>query len=656
MPKKIKPVFVIPLLAGAFLVGLMVLWQNVHAKSYEGRIFEGVHIGEYNFSGMTLEQAVQLLSNVAEEFESGGFSVSYTDAEENERSVTIFPSFYRDSQQERLITIEPQATAELLMQTGRYGSMMRQWQTRLRARFYKKSVMAVVQLDMDLFKHVLLANIAPSEVLVQNAQVVYHNGSFSVAAERPGVTYPLTDQLQRAQDAIRELRLPELRLVAEFEEPSISAQDLTGFSQEFTKIVELGPMVLTYADEDYNKELSWAIPKHMIAQQLSVDRDEKGRLFLRFVEDEFNGWLKENVLDEVQREPQEARFELSEDGSKVTTFVPSHDGIVVDKEALSEKLAAALGARHAKILSNIEEPASTPQAGVSIGNHTQERIELSTANVEPNVSTEQSNKYGIKEIIGVGVSDFSGSPANRIKNISNAVNKLNGVLIAPGEEFSLINALKPFTYSNGYLDELVIKGDEIKPEIAGGLCQIGTTSFRMAMNSGLNITQRRNHSLVVSYYNDPINGNPGTDATIYDPAPDFRFINDTGHHVLWQTAMNARSGRLIFTLWGVNDGRKGSYTAPVVERWIATGPTVETLTTDLQPGVRECQSKHPGAEASFTYTVVMPGGEKKQTVYDSYYRPLPEICLIGATQEEIDAQEQEEKQEELADILFPDSE
>ena len=92
-----------------------------------------------------------------------------------------------------------------------------------------------------------------------------------------------------------------------------------------------------------------------------------------------------------------------------------------------------------------------------------------------------------------------------------------------------INRFEPFTIEAGYLPELVIKGDEIKPEIAGGLCQVGTTMFRAAMNSGLKITERQNHSLVVSYYNDLSNGNPGTDATIYDPHPDFRFLNDTGN-------------------------------------------------------------------------------------------------------------------------------
>ena len=77
------------------------------------------------------------------------------------------------------------------------------------------------------------------------------------------------------------------------------------------------------------------------------------------------------------------------------------------------------------------------------------------------------------------------------------------------------------------MPESVIKGNELKDEVGGGMCQIGTTLFRMAMNSGMQITQRANHSLVVSYYADPVNGNPGTDATLYEPILDLKFELDS---------------------------------------------------------------------------------------------------------------------------------
>ena len=191
--------------------------------------------------------------------------------------------------------------------------------------------------------------------------------------------------------------------------------------------------------------------------------------------------------------------------------------------------------------------------------------------------------------------------------------------------------------AGGYLPELVIKGDEIKPEVGGGLCQIGTTLFRMAMSAGMEIVERRNHSLVVKYYNDPTNGNPGTDATFYDPKPDFRFRNDTANYVLIQTEMNTVTGELRFYLWGTNDGRKAYYSKPAVKRWIPYGAPKEIGTTKLKPGEKECQNAFKGADASFTYTREFSDGrEKEETVYESHYRALPKICLVGVEEKKVE--------------------
>jgi vancomycin resistance protein YoaR len=160
------------------------------------------------------------------------------------------------------------------------------------------------------------------------------------------------------------------------------------------------------------------------------------------------------------------------------------------------------------------------------------------------------------------------------------------------------------------------------------------------MNSGLPIVSRQNHSLVVSYYNDPSNGNPGTDATIYEPSPDFQFLNDTGHYILFQAENLTDTQELRFTFWGTSDGRQGSYSPPIVSRWIPVGDTQYVETLDLEPGVLQCQASHIGADASFVYTVITRETETIQTLFESHYRPLPKICLVGV--EEITTEVEEE--------------
>ena len=210
---------------------------------------------------------------------------------------------------------------------------------------------------------------------------------------------------------------------------------------------------------------------------------------------------------------------------------------------------------------------------------------------------------------------------------------------------SLVEKLKPFTLEDGYLAELVIKGDEIKPEVGGGLCQIGTTTFRATMNAGLEITQRRNHSLVVSYYDDPSNGNPGTDATLYDPAPDYKFKNDTENYILLTTEVDLDEKELIFTFWGTNDGRQGSYTPPEVLTWTGYGATQTEYTDSLAPGVKRCQSPHSGATTAFDYNVVYADGDEYSHTYTSTYRSLPQICLVGSATGEAPIENEEEEVE-----------
>jgi vancomycin resistance protein YoaR len=173
---------------------------------------------------------------------------------------------------------------------------------------------------------------------------------------------------------------------------------------------------------------------------------------------------------------------------------------------------------------------------------------------------------------------------------------------------------------------LVIKGNKTTPEYGGGLCQIGTTAFRTALEGGMPITERRNHSYRVRYY-EPA----GTDATLYEPSPDFKFRNDTANWILI-------TGELVgdevsFTFWGTDDGRVSSYTKPKIYNIVAPPPMKIIETTELAPGKMKCtESAHAGADASFDYKVIYPNGEVKDQNFFSRYRPWQAVCLKGVAQ------------------------
>ncbi len=170
-----------------------------------------------------------------------------------------------------------------------------------------------------------------------------------------------------------------------------------------------------------------------------------------------------------------------------------------------------------------------------------------TSRVEHFVDDPVLNAAGIKQLIGVGMTDFYGSADERVDNIFRTVQLLDTHIIPQGETFSFNREIGPVTLARGFKESLVILGDEVKPGLGGGVCQTSTTIYRAAFSAGLPITQHHFHSKPVPYYGPQY----GTDATIWQPGKDFRFQNDTPGDVMVQIGLQDRY--LIILLYGTPD-------------------------------------------------------------------------------------------------------
>ncbi|MDP3792170.1 MAG: VanW family protein [bacterium] len=175
--------------------------------------------------------------------------------------------------------------------------------------------------------------------------------------------------------------------------------------------------------------------------------------------------------------------------------------------------------------------------------------------IAPEVTLDKINNLGITTLLGKGESDYGNSPSSRIHNIKVGMNKFNGIILKPGEEFSFNDYLGEVDERSGYQSELVIKGGKLIYEYGGGLCQVSTTVFRAAIMSGLDITERKPHSFSVQYYSPQ-----GFDATIYPGVVDLKFTNDTGGHVLIQTRLI--ESKLIVEIYGSQNNKKVNIEGP----------------------------------------------------------------------------------------------
>lgn len=249
---------------------------------------------------------------------------------------------------------------------------------------------------------------------------------------------------------------------------------------------------------------------------------------------------------------------------------------------------------------------------------------------------------GIKDLITIGESDFSGSPYNRIQNITIGAGKFNGALIPQGEIFSFNDTLGEVSARTGYLQELVIKGDMTVPDYGGGLCQVSTTTFRAALLAGLDIVERWPHAYAVTYY-EPW----GSDATIYIGGKNLRFKNDTNGAILIQT--NIKENHLYFHFYGTHDQREVALYGPYIGGWQAALPTRTKYTADLAPGETKVVSgAHVGLNATWVQFVRLSTDSEKTErlkTFFSRFEPRGLFYLVGGSGEEAAAVEEGENSE-----------
>lgn len=311
--------------------------------------------------------------------------------------------------------------------------------------------------------------------------------------------------------------------------------------------------------------------------------------------------------DAIDIEPVNASFEF-EDG-RVTDFTFSKDGKRVAVEKIEEQLR-----------DNI-----TPKLLTKINSLT---IPVPVETSKPDISTEEVNNLGIKELIGVGSSLFTGSIPNRIYNLTLAASKLDGVLIKPGEEFSFNKTIGDISTLTGYKQAYVIQNGRTVLGDGGGVCQVSTTLFRALLNAGLPITERNQHAYRVTYYEQDLG--PGIDAAIYTPNIDLKFKNDTKHHILIQTKVNPDYSSLTFELYGTSDGRVSELSKPVIS---SQTPAPEPLYQDdptLPKGeIKQVDFAAPGAIVTFNRVVKRNGIEIIKETFTSRYRAWQAVFLRG---------------------------
>src|SRR5262245_34850948 len=102
-------------------------------------------------------------------------------------------------------------------------------------------------------------------------------------------------------------------------------------------------------------------------------------------------------------------------------------------------------------------------------------VELPGEELTPQITAKKLPSLGVVELVGEGTTSYAGSAQYRITNIKAGARRMNGVLIAPGEEFSFNTQLGDVDEKNGFVQGYAVIGNHTQLEWGGGVCQDSTT-------------------------------------------------------------------------------------------------------------------------------------------------------------------------------------
>jgi len=226
-------------------------------------------------------------------------------------------------------------------------------------------------------------------------------------------------------------------------------------------------------------------------------------------------YLREEI-PKIEKAPKDAKIELADNGPKIT---PDKPGTKIDIEQLSSDVIAAAREDVRTVTLQFEETAA-------------------------DLTKEDVEDLGIKE----RVSEFSTPITNeavRTNNLKVGAKSINGIIVLPGETFSLIDALEPISEEKGYGAAGMIVNGVLKDRLGGGLSQVSTTVYNAAFFAGMEDVEHKPHSQYFSRYPE------GREATIAIPSVDMKFRNDSDHGIMIESWVGDGQFNVVF--WGTKE-------------------------------------------------------------------------------------------------------
>ena len=594
----VQPQVVAALVSGVILFFILLIgWTLGYQLVYAGRIFAGVSVAGVNLSGLTPSDAAVRLSQTLSYPING--KILFRDGE---RAWIATPA-------QLGMVFDPSASAMTGYRLGRSDGLFGALSGQVRAGGRGVNIPPVIVFDQRVaFQYLsqiaaqINQPVVEASLKLEGTNVVAQPGQVGRELKIDATLIYLGAQLQTFGDG-------EVPLVVQEIQPQVL--DVSAQADAARQILS-EPLTLVVPSAAQADPGPYVYNPEVVANLLTVQRVQNGDGQAGVQVALSPNGLRDLLLpvkNQVDRLPSNAKFIFNDETRQLDLMENSSVGRELDVGASITAINEA----------------------VARGEHT---IALVVNEAQPKGSgTATAEELGITELIWEETSYFYGSSPERIQNIEAAAAQFHGVLVAPGETFSMGAQLGDISLDNGFAEALIIYGGRTIKGVGGGVCQVSTTLFRAVFNAGFPIVERNPHAYRVSYYEQTASGGidprlAGLDATVYFPLVDFKFKNDSPYWILMETYMG--NGSLTWKFYSTSDGRSVT--------WETTGPTnvvpaPEPL-FEVNPELGKNQIKQVdwaanGADVTVTRTVWRDGSVLFQDNITTNFQPWRAICQYG---------------------------
>ncbi len=587
-------------LAGGILI--FVLMIGIATMSfraiYSGRIFPNIQLGWVNLSGQAPIEAADLLRREFQYPQQGEITLQYDDL-----SWTATPA-------ELGMFFSPQYNAEIAFNMGREGNIARRIAAQIQ--ILRHGIILAPQFVMDeqTGSEYLIGLAAEVNQPVMEASLELDGLEVLVQPGQIGREMDIQASLDVVALQMESMQNGSIPLIVTETYPAIL--DVTA-QAEFARQILSQPLMLQIPDAADNDPGPWSIQPDKLVQMMVIERVSTGN------GDDYRIALDSEALREylvgragtINQAPQNARMYFDDETEELVLIEDDQTGLELD----------------------IDQSIIDIQAQLSEGKH---QIDLSVEKTFPAVTSEHTaEELGITELVSSQTSYYYGSDPARINNIATAAAKFQGVFVAPGETFSMVDQLGDISLDEGYSEAWIILGDRTIKGVGGGVCQVSTTLFRTVFFGGYPVVERHPHAYRVGYYEQRADQShdpklTGLDATVYVPIVDFRFTNDTDHWLLMETYVYEGYRQLVWKFYSTDDGRSVDWSTTGLRSKKDPPDPIYEENPELAKGeIKQVDWAVEGGTVTITRDVFRDGQKLWQDNFTTKYQPWAAICQYG---------------------------